>query len=361
MKRTNFLSILLITTILSNIIFSMVSSKVYAGVVDVTGGSGVNVKTTVVEHYTDVDITDDITLEKDKEFIIDYTKTDNLSKGLSYLADLGDTVYYNVVDNKIVFTENESEAVIKIVGNKDENKAVMTLINTDENKSYNLDCSYSKLDRSTLTYNGISYDDDTIFVGDSDDIPEDYVPSGSATIYQTRDDYYTRYNFKCKLNLIVNDAQDIEVEGTYNGFGMEIHLNDVRVGEESSNVKGTAKGYTTGSIKNKITVQLSFGDGNIGSVTINGTNMTIPAGTQDRADFEVEPASKYTIVVTKKQDTSNEEKTDIIDTEVVDVDTVSTNPETGDNAIMFISIFTLTMTGILGMLMINKKKATNNN
>lgn len=343
MKRTNFLSILLITTILSNIIFSLLSSKVYAGVVDITGGGGVNVDTTVVDHYTDVNIRDDINLEKDKEFIIDFTKTDNLSKGLSYLADLGDTVYYNVVDNKLKFTENESEAVIKIVKNESENKAVMTLINTDENKSYNLDCSYSKLDRSTLTYNGTEED-----------------ASGSATIKQTRDDYYTRYNFKCKLNLLVNEAKDIEVEGTYNGFGMEIHLNDVRVGEESSNVKGTAKGYTTGNIKNKITVQLSFGDGNIGSVTINGTNMTIPVGTQDRADFEVEPASKYTIVVTKKQDTSNEEKTDIIDTEVVDVDTVSTNPETGDNAIMFISIFTLTITGILGMLMINKKKATNN-
>ena len=235
---------------------------------------------------------DDITLEKDKEFTIDFTKTDNLSKGLSYLANFENTVYYKVVDNKLEFTENESEAVIKIVKNESENKAIMTLINTDDNKSYNLDFSYSKLDRSTLTYNGIKYGDDTIFIGD--DIPEDLQQSGSATIYDTRDDYYTRYNFKCKLNLIVNLLQDIEVGGTYNGFGTE-----------SANVTGTAKGYTTGSIKNKITIQLSFGDGNIGSVTINGKNMTLPDGTQDRAEFEVEPASKYTIVVTKSQNTTN--------------------------------------------------------
>ena len=235
------------------------------GVTDVTGGSGVNVDTTVVEHYTDVNITDDITLEKDKEFTIDFTKTDNLSKGLSYLANFENTVYYKVIDNKLEFTENESEAVIKMVRNESENKAIMTLINTDDNKSYNLDFSYSKLDRSTLTYNGIKYGDDTIFIGD--DIPEDLQQSGSATIYDTRDDYYTRYNFKCKLNLIVNPLQDIEVGGTYNGFGMEIYLNNVRVGTESANVTGTAKGYTTGSIKNKITIQLSFGDGNIGSIT----------------------------------------------------------------------------------------------
>ena len=275
---------------------------------------------------------DDITLEKDKEFTIDFTKTDNLSKGLSYLANFENTVYYKVVDNKLEFTENESEAVIKIVKNESENKAIMTLINTDDNKSYNLDFSYSKLDRSTLTYNGIKYGDDTIFIGD--DIPEDLQQSGSATIYDTRDDYYTRYNFKCKLNLIVNLLQDIEVGGTNNGFGTE-----------SANVTGTAKGYTTGSIKNKITIQLSFGDGNIGSVTINGTNMTLPDGTQDRAEFEVEPASKYTIVVTKSQNTSNALKIE--------------NPQTYDGIVAWIILGLVSMGGIVGTIVYRKKKIYN--
>ena len=275
---------------------------------------------------------DDITLEKDKEFTIDFTKTDNLSKGLSYLANFENTVYYKVVDNKLEFTENESEAVIKIVRNESENKAIMTLINTDDNKSYNLDFSYSKLDRSTLTYNGIKYGDDTIFIGD--DIPEDLQQSGSATIYDTRDDYYTRYNFKCKLNLIVNLLQDIEVGGTNNGFGTE-----------SANVTGTAKGYTTGSIKNKITIQLSFGDENIGSVTINGKNMTLPDGTQDRAEFEVEPASKYTIVVTKSQNTTNALKIE--------------NPQTYDGIVAWIILGLVSMGGIVGTIVYRKKKIYN--
>ena len=186
---------------------------------------------------------DDITLEKDKEFTIDFTKTDNLSKGLSYLANFENTVYYKVIDNKLEFTENESE-----------NKAIMTLINTDDNKSYNLDFSYSKLDRSTITYNGIKYGDGTIFIGD--DIPEDLQQSGSATIYDTRDDYYTRYNFKCKLNLIVNPLQDIEVGGTYNGFGMEIYLNNVRVEQNQQMLQELLKDIQQEVLKIKL--QYSF-------------------------------------------------------------------------------------------------------
>lgn len=186
---------------------------------------------------------DDITLEKDKEFTIDFTKTDNLSKGLSYLANFENTVYYKVIDNKLEFTENESE-----------NKAIMTLINTDDNKSYNLDFSYSKLDRSTITYNGIKYGDGTIFIGD--DIPEDLQQSGSATIYDTRDDYYTRYNFKCKLNLIVNPLQDIEVEGTYNEFGMEIYLNNVRVEQNQQMLQELLKDIQQEVLKIKL--QYSF-------------------------------------------------------------------------------------------------------
>lgn len=186
---------------------------------------------------------DDITLEKDKEFTIDFTKTDNLSKGLSYLANFENTVYYKVIDNKLEFTENESE-----------NKAIMTLINTDDNKSYNLDFSYSKLDRSTITYNGIKYGDGTIFIGD--DIPEDLQQSGSATIYHTRDDYYTRYNFKCKLNLIVNPLQDIEVGGTYNEFGMEIYLNNVRVEQNQQMLQELLKDIQQEVLKIKL--QYSF-------------------------------------------------------------------------------------------------------
>ena len=320
-----FIFLTIIAILLSN-------SYIYAGVTDVTEGSSIKINTTVIPHYDDYQVTNDINLEKDKDYIIDCAKEDNLSKALSAMADLEGTVYYKIVVNdgkaSLDKTDNSSEATIKIVGNKQENKAVMTVLNLDENKSYNLNFSYTKKVDSKLTYNSTDYEDGKILVGDPDDIANAYTGSGSVVINETRDDYYSRYFFNCKLNLIAIPTQDIEIEGTYNGFGMEISLNETRVGTESANVIGTAKGYATGNTKNKIAIQLAFGDGNIGSVTINGTNMTLPTGTTDRAEFEVAPATKYVIVVTKSQDVSNVPKTIIWDSDKTN------NPSIKDNELL---------------------------
>lgn len=311
-KITKIFSLLVIIAIfLSN-------SYIYAGVTDVTGGSGVTVKTTVRNNYTDFQVTDDINLEKGKDYIIDFTKQDNLSKALSSMADIEGTVYYKINDGEKVGlnkTEDSSEAVIKIVGNKDENKAVMTLINTNENKSYNLDFEYTKYTGSKLTYTGTDYESGETIVGNPDEIFNENGGNGKVVINEIRDDYYSRYFFNCKLNLIAIPTQDIEIKGTYNGFGMEISLNGIRVGTESANISGVAKGYTTGNLKNKITIQLAYGDGNIGSVSINGKYMQLPSGTTDRVEFEVEPNAKYEINVVKSQDTSNIPRTIIWDSD----------------------------------------------
>lgn len=311
-KITKIFSLLVIIAIfLSN-------SYIYAGVTDVTGGSGVTVKTTVRNNYTDFQVTDDINLEKGKDYIIDFTKQDNLSKALSSMADIEGTVYYKINDGEKVGlnkTEDSSEAVIKIVGNKDKNKAVMTLINTNENKSYNLDFEYTKYTGSKLTYTGTDYESGETIVGNPDEIFNANEGNGKAVINEIRDDYYSRYFFNCKLNLISIPTQDIEIKGTYNGFGMEISLNGIRVGTESANISGVAKGYTTGNTKNKITIQLAYGDGNIGSVSINGKYMQLPSGTTDRVEFEVKPNTKYEINVVKSQDTSNIPRTIIWDSD----------------------------------------------
>ena len=321
-----------IFALLTIIIILLSNSYIYAGVTDVTGGSKVKVNTTVVPHYDDYQVTNDINLEKDKDYIIDFTKEDNLSKALSAMSDLEGTVYYKIVVNddkaSLIKTENNSEAIIKIVGNKQENKAVMTLINLDENKSYNLNFSYINRIGSKLTYNSTDYGDGKILVEDPDSIFNAYEESESIVINETRDDYYSRYFFNCKLNIIAIPTQDIEIEGIYNGFGMEISLNDLRVGTEAANIKSIAKGYTTGKIKNKITIQLAYGDGKIGSVCINGKYMTLANGTTDRAEFEVEPAKKYEIIVTKSKDNSNVPKTIIWDSDKTN------NPSIKDNELL---------------------------
>ena len=111
-----------------------------------------------------------------------------------YLADLEETKYYkftNSDNNSLIETENASEALIKIVGNKSQNKAIMTLINNiDKNISYTLSFMRTAYISSQLTFTGFHIDEET----------------GRKVLQEIRDDYYTRYHFNCKLNLIATSA-----------------------------------------------------------------------------------------------------------------------------------------------------------
>ena len=98
---------------------------------------------------------------------------------------------------------------------------------------------------------------------------------------------------------------NISIKATYDGFGMEVYLNTARIGAESNKIEGTGKGYASGEISNLISIQLAFGDGNIGSVTVNGEKINVPEGTKDRLEFSIAPASEYVIVVTKAKNSSS--------------------------------------------------------
>lgn len=105
-----------------------------------------------------------------------------------------ETKYYkftNSDNNSLIETENASEALIKIVGNKSQNKAIMTLINNiDKNISYTLSFMRTAYISSQLTFTGFHIDEET----------------GRKVLQEIRDDYYTRYHFNCKLNLIATSA-----------------------------------------------------------------------------------------------------------------------------------------------------------
>lgn len=98
---------------------------------------------------------------------------------------------------------------------------------------------------------------------------------------------------------------NISIKATYDGFGMEVYLKTARIGDKSNKIEETGKGYASGEINNLISIQLAFGDGNIGSVTVNGEKINIPEGTKDRLEFSVAPASEYVIVVTKAKNSSS--------------------------------------------------------
>ena len=163
---------------------------VAAGASDTPGGWSVTVNTTVRDNYTDCSITDAINVTAGQDYIIDFTKTDNLSYALKSMADLNKTKYYkfaNSDQDSLIETENPDEALLKIVGHKDKNKAVMTLVQRiDKDMSFDLNFMRTQYTGSMLTYLGQTTDEET----------------GTIVINEIRDDYYTRYHFNCKLNLI---------------------------------------------------------------------------------------------------------------------------------------------------------------
>ena len=164
-------------------------------VMDSPGGGSITVETTVRNNFTDSNVTDDINLTIGEDYIIDFTKEDNLSYALRSMADLEKTKYYKFANsdkNSLIETEDISEALLKIVGNKAENKAVMTLVDeVNAGASYPLQFMRTQYTGAMLTYLGTVYDKQT----------------GNTVIKEIRDDYFTRYHFNCKLNLNTPDIE----------------------------------------------------------------------------------------------------------------------------------------------------------
>ena len=164
-------------------------------VMDSSGGGTVRVETTVRDNFTDFNVTDDINLTIGEDYIIDFTKEDILSYALRSMVDLEKTKYYQFANsdkNSLIETEDISDAFLKIVGNKAENRAVMTLMDeANAGASYPLQFMRTEYTGAILTYLGTDYDEQT----------------GNAVIKEIRDDYFTRYHFNCKLNLNTSDIE----------------------------------------------------------------------------------------------------------------------------------------------------------
>lgn len=199
LKRTkSLLAILLTLCICATLPIATVFAEDENDSVDVMalpGGRSITVETTVRDNYADSNVTDDINLTIGEDYIIDFTKEDNLSIALKSMADLEKTKYYkfaNSDNNSLIEIENISEALLKIVGNKAENKAVMTLVDEESaGSSYSLQFMRTRYTGSMLTYTGTFHDEQT----------------GNDVIKEIRDDYYTRHHFNCKLNLNTPDIE----------------------------------------------------------------------------------------------------------------------------------------------------------
>ena len=257
--------------------FKLESSK-FSGTLDVKLVRTITAVNTKVENvYNDITSTGVIDLSGGKEYVIDFSKTDELTEGLKSFADLDKTLYYQVFNGSLLVTNDESVAVLKIVGNRKENKAILTAVNVETKKSEVFKGLHTKYTGSALDYDGID----------------------GGIILETRYDYYTKctyeftfqyvneefnpkeYKFTLGANQTYvigkNDKMKFRIDADYNLFenGGKVYIDGVLVehsnytSESGSTIITFNKDYVSNLSIGKHILKVVFN--NIGEATTNFT------------------------------------------------------------------------------------------
>ena len=296
--------------------FKLDSSK-FNGTLDVEfKRKSIAFNTTVKNIYNDISSKGVIDLTNGKEYVIDFSKTDELTEGLKSFADLDKILYYKRDNNSLLATDNESDAIIKIAGNREENKAILTAVNVGTKKSEVFKGFHMQYTGSALDYSDL----------------------GGGIKLETRYDYYTRCKYEftfqyvkeevspkdykfiegANQTYIINKTENalFKIDADYSLFNHKVYVDDKLIDEKNY----TSKSGSTIVILNKEYIsKLSVGEHTLKVAFTDG-----------------EAVTKF--VVKNKE---------------------INNPETGDNTIMFV------MTGIISMfslvLMSSYIKKTKNN
>lgn len=164
-------------------------------------------------------ITSEGTIDLSKgDYVIDFSKNDSLTNGLKTFADLTKTLYYKVVNDGLLVTDNKDEAIIKITGNENKNIAVISVVNAKNIKSANYSGLHTKYTGSKLTYEG-----------QIDNI-----------INETRTDYYTM----CTYNFTFKYANENENQNENQ------NENENKIKKEYKFIKGANQKYVINKDKN---------------------------------------------------------------------------------------------------------------
>ena len=281
--------------------------------------TNIGINTKVENIYNDISSKGIIDLTDSKEYVIDFSKNDELTEGLKSFADLEKTLYYKRVNDGLSITDNENEAVIKIVGKKSENKAILTAVNIKTKKSEIFKGFHMQYTGSSLKYNSTS----------------------DGIIYETRFDYYTRCTYEFTFKYVedipeVKEYQVIEganqkytidkdsdmtfrIDADYSLFDKKVYIDNELVdvnnytSKEGSTIIVFNKDYVSTLNVGKHTLKVVFSDNN-------------------------EALTNFEII--------KEEKNEIIK-----------NPETIDNIEKYIAIGIVAVIGIIGStLLIRKSK-----
>ena len=274
--------------------------------------ASIAINTTVKNIYNDISSKGVIDLSNGQEYVIDFTKDDELTKGLKSFADLEKTLFYKKSNNGLLVTENENEAVIKIVGKKSENKVVLTAVNVGNKESEVFKGFHTQYTGSALNY------ESTV----------------DGIIFETRYDYYTRCKYEFTFKYVNNGNTSKEYE-FLEGENQKYTLN------KDSNM--TFKIDANYSLFDKVYIDNELVDISNYKVTEGSTIIT----------FNKEFVSKLSIGKhTLKVMFSNGEAS----TEFSVVKEVVENPKTIDNIEKYIAIGIVAVIGVVGCVLIIKKE-----
>lgn len=164
------------------------------GVTDVTGGSGVKVKTTVVPHYTDCVLPSNVTLEKGQSYTYDFPDVEGGMPD-EPLCELVETKYYRADAASGTLAEVQDTSMSDVTAHfepvGDHMRLTLTFTGGAAGGSCRLTRNEALYIGTALEYTGTDYE-------------------GSPTILnETRYDYYLRYAINSEITLVASENEAI--------------------------------------------------------------------------------------------------------------------------------------------------------
>ena len=314
--------------------FKLESNK-FSGTLDIKLVRNRTVVNTRVENtYTDISSKGIIDLTNGKEYVIDFSKTDELTEGLKSFADLDKTLYYKRDNESLLVTDNESEAVIKIVGNMSANKAILTAVNVETKKSEVFKGFHTKYTGSKLQYDG----------------------SVDNIINETRTDYYTRCTYEFTFQYIKEEVIPKEykfTEGANQTYTIDESKNakfridaDYSLFANKVYVDGKSVYYTNYDSKSGSTV-ITLKDEYLKTLYVGEHTLKVIFSDNGEA------ITKFTIKEKTKNETPESNKMTKNDTQN---DKIITNPKTGDNVIIYIIWHIIVALEVITFIIVNNTR-----
>ena len=354
------------TTLNSKVIFKLESSK-FSGTLDVKlVRTRTVVNTTVKNVYEDISSKGVIDLTDGKEYVIDFSKNDELTEGLKSFADLDKTLYYKRDNKGLLATDNESEAVIKIVGNKSENKVILTAVNVGTKKSEVFKGFHMQYTGSALN---------------CDDLDGDIASGG--IVRETRYDYYTRCTYDFTFQYVKEEVSPKEykfteganqtytidesknatfrIDADYSLFTNKVYVDNKLV--DSTNYDSKS-GSTVITLKDEYLKTLSVGEHTLKVAFSDNGEATTKFTIKEKQQNETPEDSKNTENTGSTENTENTEKEEQpennnVTNNDVQKDNTIANPKTGDNVIVYAILFAIALLGIIALVIVNNIKRKN--